>query len=103
MEKRCSLSCKRRGLTKIEKQRKIASAVGYNPEEGVPRIVALGQGREAEQIIARAREAGIAVIEDPALAAALTIGHKPGDYVPQWCWEAVAKILAFVFTKEAQE
>jgi flagellar biosynthesis protein FlhB len=39
-------------------------------------------------------------VEDPALAAALTAGLKPGDYVPPWCWEAAAKILAFVFAKE---
>lgn len=87
---------------KIDGQRKIASAIGYNPEEGIPRIVASGQGWEAERIIALAREAGVAVVEDPGLAAALAAGHKPGDYVPQWCWEAMAKILAFVFTKEAQ-
>ncbi|MDR0386455.1 MAG: EscU/YscU/HrcU family type III secretion system export apparatus switch protein [Treponema sp.] len=87
----------------MKKQRKIASAIGYNPEEGIPRIIASGQGREAERIIALAREAGVSVVEDPALAAALTAGLKPGDYVPPWCWEAAAKILAFVFAKEAQE
>jgi flagellar biosynthesis protein len=87
---------------RIEKQRKTASAIGYDPEEGIPRIFASGQGREAERIIALAREAGVAVVEDPALAAALAAGLKPGDYVPQWCWEAAAKILAFVFAKEAQ-
>jgi flagellar biosynthesis protein FlhB len=87
---------------KIEKQRKIASAIGYNPEEGIPRIVASGQGREAERIIALAQEAGVAIVEDPGLAVALAVGCKPGSYAPQWCWEAVAKILAFVFTKEEQ-
>jgi flagellar biosynthesis protein len=87
---------------KIARQRKIASAIGYNPEEGIPRIIASGQGPEAERIIALAREAGVVIAEDPALAAALTAGLKPGDYVPQWCWEAAAKILAFVFAKETQ-
>jgi flagellar biosynthesis protein len=65
-------------------------------------MVASGQGREAEWIIELAQEAGVAVVENPALAAALTTSLKPGDYVPQWCWEATAKILAFVFAKEAQ-
>jgi flagellar biosynthesis protein FlhB len=49
-----------------------------------------------------AREAGVAIVEDPGTAAALASGLKPGDYVPVWCWEAVAKILAFVFKQEAQ-
>jgi flagellar biosynthesis protein FlhB len=87
---------------RINKQKKIASAIGYDPEEGIPRIFASGKGREAERITALAREAGIAVVEDAALAMALAAGSKPGDYVPSWCWEAAAKILAFVFTKEAQ-
>jgi flagellar biosynthesis protein len=87
---------------KIEKKRKIASAIGYDPIEGIPQIIASGQGREAERIITLAREAGVTIVEDPALATMLTDGLKPGDPVPEWCWEATAKILAFVFAKEAQ-
>jgi type III secretion system FlhB-like substrate exporter len=87
---------------KIKQQWKIASAIGYDPMEGAPRVIASGQGREAERIITLAREAGVTIVEDPALATVLTAGLKPGDYVPEWCWEATAKILAFVFAKEAQ-
>jgi len=79
---------------------KKASALVYNREEGVPRLLAKGRGREAEQIIALAREAGIEIVEDTALAALLDRGVKPGDFVPPWCWEAVAKILAFVLSEE---
>jgi flagellar biosynthesis protein len=50
-----------------------------------------------------AKEAGITIVEEPALAAMLTAGLKPGEYVPEWCWEAAAKILAYVISKEAQE
>lgn len=78
---------------------KKASAIAYSPEEPAPRITAAGKGKEAERIIALAKAAGIAVVEDPALAALLETG-KPGDYVPVWCWEMIAKILAFVSTKE---
>jgi flagellar biosynthesis protein FlhB len=81
---------------------KVASAIAYNPEEGVPRVIASGKDWEAERIIALAREAGIPVVEDPVLAVLLKTAVKPGAYVPRWCWEAVAKILAFVFTKETQ-
>ena len=72
----------------------------YDPEEGVPKVLAKGRGREAERIIALAREAGVEIVEDSALAALLDLGVKPGDFVPPWCWEAVAKILAFVFSEE---
>jgi flagellar biosynthesis protein len=83
-----------------EPWRKKASALGYKSEEGMPRLLAKGRGREAERIIALAREAGIEVVEDPALAALLDAGLEPGDWIPPWCWEGVAKILAFVFSKE---
>ena len=74
--------------------------MAYNQEEGIPRLLAKGRGREAEQIIAIAREEGIEIVEDSALAVLLDAGIKPGDFIPPWCWEAVAKILAFVFSKE---
>jgi flagellar biosynthesis protein len=79
---------------------KKASAIAYNDEEGIPRLLAKGRGREAEKIIVLAKEAGIEIVEDSSLAALFDAGVKPGDFVPPWCWEAVAKILAFVFSKE---
>jgi flagellar biosynthesis protein len=83
----------------ISTVRKTAEAISYHPEEGAPRILAVGQDREAERILAIAREQGITIVEDPVLAALLE-QTKPGDFVPAWCWEAVAKILAFVLSKE---
>ena len=79
---------------------KKASALIYNYEEGIPKLLAKGRGFEAERIIALAKEAGIEIVEDSALAALLDSGVKPGDFIPPWCWEAVAKILAFVLSKE---
>jgi len=80
--------------------RRIASAIGYSPEkDSAPRVLAAGRGRTAEQIIAVARESGVAVIEDSALAALLESNVNPGELIPVWCWEAVAKILAFVRTE----
>jgi flagellar biosynthesis protein len=80
---------------------KKASAISYSPDDPAPLIVASGRGREAERLIALARDAGIRVVEDPVLAVLLDAG-KTGDYIPVWCWEAVAKILAFVFAKERE-
>ena len=81
---------------------KKAQAIAYNQEEGIPRILAKGRGREAERILALAKEAGIEIVEDGALAALLDAGVNPGDFIPPWCWEALAKILAFVLSKEGQ-
>ena len=74
-----------------------ACAIGYSAEkDSAPHVLAMGSGRTAEQIIAVARESGVAVIEDAALAEALDASVNPGDFIPAWCWEAVAKILIFV-------
>ena len=78
--------------------RKIAGAIGYSPEEPAPRLLAIGRDRTAERIVAIAHDAGVAVIEDSALAVLLDSAVIPGDFIPVWCWEATAKILAFVRT-----
>ncbi|AEF80112.1 EscU/YscU/HrcU family type III secretion system export apparatus switch protein [Leadbettera azotonutricia] len=84
----------------LDIQDKKAAALGYNREEGVPRLLAKGRGRDAERIVAMAREAGVEIVEDPALTLLLDAGVKPGEWIPPWCWEATAKILAFVLAKE---
>jgi flagellar biosynthesis protein len=78
---------------------KKASAVAYNSSLPAPVLVTSGRGREAERMVNAAREAGITVVEDPGLALLLDAA-KPGDYIPPWCWEAAARILAFVLAKE---
>ena len=79
---------------------KKASAVVYRSEEGIPRLLAKGRGREAERIIAIARQEGIEVVEDGTLASLLDVGVDTGNLIPPWCWEAMAKILAFVLSEE---
>jgi flagellar biosynthesis protein len=79
---------------------KTASAIAYNPGESAPRLVARGRDYEAERIIAIAQEAGVTIVEDPALAALLDGGVKTGDVIPIWCWELAAKALAFALSKE---
>jgi flagellar biosynthesis protein len=82
----------------MEKKR-LAAAIAYSSADPAPRLLASGQGREADRIITLAKESGIAVVEDSALAALLHTGLKTGDLIPVWCWEAAAKLLAFVLTK----
>jgi len=81
-------------------RRKLASALAYGDGDPAPALLASGRGRDAERIVAVARSAGVAVVEDAALATLLDAGVKPGDYIPPWCWEAAAKILAFVMKRE---
>jgi flagellar biosynthesis protein len=78
---------------------KKAAAVAYEPSLPAPVLLASGRGREAERMVNAARETGITVVEDPGLALLLDAA-KPGDYIPPWCWEAAARILAFVLAKE---
>jgi len=84
------------------KKRKLASAIGYDTGDFAPLLLASGRDREADQIIAVAQSAGVAVVEDAALAALLDTSAKPGDFIPPWCWEAAAKILAFVIETDKQ-
>jgi len=84
------------------KKRRLASALGYNPGDPAPSLLVSGRDREADKIIKIAQEAGVAVVEDAALAALLDTSAKPGDYVPHWCWEAAAKALAFVMKIEKE-
>jgi len=78
------------------RKKKLASAIGYSPGEPAPVLLASGRDREAAQIIAVAQQAGVEVVEDAALASLLDASAKPGDFIPPWCWEAAAKVLAFV-------
>ena len=79
--------------------RKKAAAVAYTPSDPAPLLLTAGIGKEAERILEEARKAGITVVEDAGLAS-LLLAVKPGDYIPSWCWEALAKILAFVLARE---
>ena len=83
-------------------ERKVAAAIGYCAEDVAPRLLASGKGKTAEQIVVLAKEAGVEVIEDSALAVLLEGTVEPGDVIPQWCWEATAKILAFVFERKGK-
>lgn len=72
-----------------------ATALRYTGS-GAPEVVATGSGQLAERILARAREHGVPVREDPALAAALA-GLDLGQEVPEELWIAVAEVLAWAY------
>jgi flagellar biosynthesis protein len=80
--------------------RRHATALNYQPGAVSPKITATGSGLVAERIIAAAREAGVPVREDPALAAALA-ALDLGDNVPEALWRAVAEALAWAYRLDA--
>jgi flagellar biosynthesis protein len=82
--------------------RRRATALNYTPGDVAPRITAAGSGLVAERIIAAAREAGVPVREDPALAEALAT-LELGTSVPAEMWKAVAETLAWAYRLDAAE
>jgi flagellar biosynthesis protein len=73
------------------------SAAGIRYDGGdAPRLVASGSGRVAERILEVAREHGIPVREDPALAEALAQLEIDRD-VPPELWQAVAQALLWAY------
>ncbi|NLH80432.1 MAG: hypothetical protein GX458_06275 [Phyllobacteriaceae bacterium] len=62
---------------------------------GTPTVVAKGEGHVAEAIVTRAREAGVAVEENPLLAKALAAVELDRP-IPEVLFKAVAEVIAFV-------
>lgn len=76
-----------------------AVALTYRADDGAPQVVAKGQGLLAEQIIRRAREAGIFVHESPELVG-LLMQVDLDDHIPPALYVAVAEVLAWVYRLE---
>lgn len=80
----------------------LAVALKYVPSEPAPKVLAKGADRAAARIRAEARRHGVMVTENVALARALFRRVKPGDYVPQALFEAVAVVLATVYRRRTR-
>ena len=84
-----------------EPARRRATALRYEQGAHAPKVTATGAGLVADRIVAAAREAGIPVRHDPALAEALA-ALDLGDEVPQALWTAVAETLAWAYLLDAR-
>ena len=82
-------------------ERRRATALSYEQGQRAPRVTATGVGLVADRILAAAREAGIPVRHDPALAEALA-KLELGSDVPEELWTAVAETLAWAYRLDAQ-
>ena len=81
--------------------RRRATALHYTHGDVAPKVTATGAGLFAERIIAAAREAGVPVREDRALAQALA-ALDLGSGVPEAMWKAVAEALAWAYKLDAE-
>jgi flagellar biosynthesis protein len=77
-----------------------ASALKYDGT-GAPKVVASGSGLIAERILAAAREAGVTIREDAALAEALS-KLDLGREIPEDLYVAVAEALAWAYALDAK-
>src|SRR5215470_14321191 len=82
-------------------KRRRATALSYEQGQHAPRVTATGVGLVADRILAAARESGIPVRHDPALAEALAKLELGAD-VPEELWTAVAETLAWAYRLDAQ-
>jgi flagellar biosynthesis protein len=72
-----------------------AAALRYEGSDA-PKVVASGRGLVADRIIETAREAGVPIRSDAALAEALG-ALDIGAEVPEAMWQAVAETLAWAY------
>ena len=76
-----------------------AVALRYGTKEAAPVVVAKGRELVAEQIIARAREAGVFVHESKELVS-LLMQIDLDQQIPPQLYQAIAEILAWVYRVE---
>jgi flagellar biosynthesis protein len=84
-----------------ETRRAEAVALAYHEGDMAPRVVAKGRGLLAEEIIRRAREAGVFVHESRELVAVLS-NLDLDSHIPPQLYLAIAEILAWVYRMEHQ-
>jgi type III secretion system FlhB-like substrate exporter len=72
-----------------------AVALRYWAGLPAPFLAAKAEGRAADRLVAIAAEAGVPLVQDAPLAQAV-YPLDIGDYVPEECFEIVARVFAFV-------
>jgi len=79
-----------------------AVAMSYDAQtDAAPRVVAAGEGLLAEKIIELARQHGVEIVENPALAKTL-VKLDLDQEIPVELYRAVAEVIAFVYRLKKQ-
>jgi flagellar biosynthesis protein len=81
------------------KPAQMAAALQYERGQAAPRVTAKGRGAVAEEIVRRAREAGVALHESPELASLLMEVDLEQPIPPQ-LYRVVAELLAWIYRLE---
>lgn len=76
-----------------------AVALTYSTGDAAPRVVAKGRGLIANEIVERAREAGVYVHESPELVG-LLMQVDLDERIPPQLYVAVAELLAWLYAIE---
>ncbi len=79
-----------------------AVALAYREGDGAPKVVAKGKGLIADQIIARAQEAGVFVHESKELVSML-MNVDLDQQIPPGLYRAIAELLAWLYHIEAAQ
>lgn len=98
--RRASMSKPERSNRNSPDQRAEAVALTYDAADGAPRVVAKGRGLLAEEIIERARAAGVFVHESPELLS-LLMQVDMDARIPPELYIAVAELLAWLYRIES--
>jgi flagellar biosynthetic protein FlhB len=75
-----------------------AVALRYDAEKGAPEVIAKGAGVIAQTIRAEAEAHNVPIVHEPVLTRALYRSCEVGALIPIELYEAVAQLLAFVFS-----
>ena len=68
-----------------------------------PKILAMGRGHMAAQIIERANNAKVTIFQNPLLARALYFSGEIGKEIPERLYQSVAVVLAYIYRVDKGE
>ena len=78
-------------------KRKTAAALSYDQlKQSSPRMTALGKGLVAEEILKKAAEHNVPVLEDASLVELLS-ELNINEAIPEELYQAVAEVFAFIY------
>jgi len=81
----------------------ISIAIRYRPEEGAPRVIAMGTDNVALRIREVAREHEVHMVTNIPLARALHKSVKVGHFIPEEFFRVVAEVLAHVYAQRGRD
>lgn len=81
----------------MSQKRKKAVALRYNQEQNhAPKVVATGKGLIAENVIEKAKENNVPILEDESLVELLA-ELNINETIPEELYQAVAEVFAFIY------